>query len=502
MTPFFGVSLYIWSGILSTTLTFLAIGYYSGGRISKGRSTDTLLTLFMAAPVVAAAWIALASAAYPILFPLLSRGSLIVGSFFGATVLLALPLIVLSSMNPILIALARRRQETGDSGAGRVFFISTIGSVAGVIVAAFVLIPNFTNFRSQLYLGIAMSLLVLGMSWGQPRLSRRIKLRFAVGCLIAASLSTALVVWQQPYLKMVSRLAGGPMGTFNVVAEYLSVFGNLKVVDVYIPDDTAVPIRTLVQDGLIQNRATINHESMSMYTYVLEYLARSFEPGAQTALVLGMGGGIVPRNLKRAGLDVSVVEINEDSLHAAVDYFGFDARGMELFLEDARTFMRRCRRTFDVIIVDLFWGDNTPDYLLTLEFFKDLKRCLGRSGTMVMNAAFDDVDRRASRRLLATIGAAFPTVIEFGSPPGNTFVVAKLGPIPQDSGIEIFSVPAPLSDLVDAAVISGRVVVPNEILGIEPVTDNKNIFSILYANSNLRLRTHFSSQFPAHILLN
>ena len=30
MTPYFGVSLFIWSGILSITLTFLAAGYYFG----------------------------------------------------------------------------------------------------------------------------------------------------------------------------------------------------------------------------------------------------------------------------------------------------------------------------------------------------------------------------------------------------------------------------------------------------------------------------------------
>ena len=35
MTPYFGVSLYIWAGILSITLTFLAVGYYLGGRLSQ-----------------------------------------------------------------------------------------------------------------------------------------------------------------------------------------------------------------------------------------------------------------------------------------------------------------------------------------------------------------------------------------------------------------------------------------------------------------------------------
>ena len=36
MTPYFGVSLYIWTGILSITLIALALGYWGGGRLAAG----------------------------------------------------------------------------------------------------------------------------------------------------------------------------------------------------------------------------------------------------------------------------------------------------------------------------------------------------------------------------------------------------------------------------------------------------------------------------------
>ena len=42
MTPYFGVSLYIWAGILSITLIFLALGYQLGGRLSQRREKETL----------------------------------------------------------------------------------------------------------------------------------------------------------------------------------------------------------------------------------------------------------------------------------------------------------------------------------------------------------------------------------------------------------------------------------------------------------------------------
>jgi hypothetical protein len=36
MTPYFGVSLFIWTGILSITLISLAFGYWWGGRLAGG----------------------------------------------------------------------------------------------------------------------------------------------------------------------------------------------------------------------------------------------------------------------------------------------------------------------------------------------------------------------------------------------------------------------------------------------------------------------------------
>src|SRR2546426_7176877 len=81
MTPYFGVSLYIWSGILSITLVFLALGYQVGGRLSAHRDAVRLEALFLGAPVASSAAIALACIVYPVVLPLLSRLDLVLGSF-------------------------------------------------------------------------------------------------------------------------------------------------------------------------------------------------------------------------------------------------------------------------------------------------------------------------------------------------------------------------------------------------------------------------------------
>ena len=89
MTPYFGVSLYIWAGILSITLIFLALGYQLGGRMSQRREKETLPLSLLSAPLWAALSIVVAAAIYPVVFPYLSTTNLILASFLGGTILLA-----------------------------------------------------------------------------------------------------------------------------------------------------------------------------------------------------------------------------------------------------------------------------------------------------------------------------------------------------------------------------------------------------------------------------
>ena len=501
MTPYFGVSLYIWTGILSITLTFLAVGYYLGGRVSQRFEGEGLETIFLAAPVASALSIALASAVYPVLFPLLSAFDLILGSFVGGFLLLALPLMALSAMNPMLIALQRSARAKGDGGAGRVFFISTVGSVAGVLLTAFLFIPNVTNFRAMLLLGLAQCMSVAFLAFRSSVLSRSWRSRLYAGCLVAAVLCGALLLGQQRYLATISDLYRSPF-KFDVRAEYISMFGNIKVVQIRPRVAIGEPILAYLQDGLVQNRATLGGISLSMYTYVLESLAHAFVPAARAAVVLGLGAGIVPRDFKGDGLSVTVVDINSDALSAATEFFRFDPTGIAVRFEDARTFVRRCNRAYDVAILDLFQGDGTPDYLLTAEFFRDVRRCLRKGGAAIINAFLDDQNEEPNRRLLATVAAEFPRVVEYRATGGNAFIVATTGRVVEEIAMDTGKIPPYLRDSVIRTLSSGRLLRRQDLIGIRPVTDDHNVFSVLFSDSEMRLRRNFVEFFPPHVLVN
>src|SRR5258706_13258692 len=157
MTPYFGVSLYIWSGILSITLVSLALGYWAGGKLAGGRHTraappEKLGFLFALMPAADALAIVVACLACPYLFYQLARLDLVLGSFASCLALLFVPLGATSAMNPLVVAILLRpsaaRGELADAGAGRVFFISTIDSVSGLRLTAFGPVPYVMTLRS------------------------------------------------------------------------------------------------------------------------------------------------------------------------------------------------------------------------------------------------------------------------------------------------------------------------------------------------------------------
>ena len=96
MTPYFGVSLYIWTGILSITLVALSLGYYLGGRLTGTGASERVGRLefhFLLMPALSSLAISVSCLAYPITFSALAGFSLVVGSLVACMVLLFAPLV-------------------------------------------------------------------------------------------------------------------------------------------------------------------------------------------------------------------------------------------------------------------------------------------------------------------------------------------------------------------------------------------------------------------------
>ena len=509
MTPYFGVSLYIWTGILSITLVSLALGYWLGGRLALRETPARLFRLYALMPALAALAIVAACLVYPHAFAPLAQWSLIAGAFAACMVLLFLPLVAASAMNPLLVAIllhGKPAGHAGDAGAGKVFFVSTIGSVAGVIVTAFGLIPYISNFVAVLVVAIVLALLsVAAVSFAPPAYARP---RFVSATALAAAALAALLCWNAD--SYTGRSGPYAYGSFNlrVEASYSSLFGTVKVLRSDAEPASGRTFRVYFHDGLTQNTVDANNRSTSFYTYALEGLARAYRPEMRRALVLGLGAGMVPMRLAELGVNVEVVDIDPAAPKVAERFFGFDPRKVRTREADARTFIRSCSGIYDAVIVDLFHGDGTPDYLVTREFFRDLESCLTPGGIAVFNT-FADLGRpERYAHFLVTLKSELPHLALHrprprGTPHVNSFVVASAEPLRHSTAKVTFDhLPAHFHDALWALLAVPAELTADLFSGGRVVTDAVNPAAHDYAQTQLDYRRTVVDSTPAEMLMN
>ena len=418
LTPFFGVSLNVWSSILAVTLIALAIGYKFGGYLSNRLSSSHLLVYFVGGGALSATWMNLASYTYPQVLSELSTWDFVSGSIAACVYILFIPLVVFSSLNSVLVALLNipSRENSGDNDhkAGSVFFVSTIGSVIGVFVVTYSLLPNFSNYNTYAILSTLSAVFTFILALFVREIHKTPKIFLYVGSLFMALIAanTAIYGGLGPKLSTFQQSSSAPRWT--VVSREPSFYGNHTVVDFTAPN--GAQWRGLLTGGLVNNRVYKSGVSASSFTHALELLSFSGNMPPKTALILGLGAGIVATNLSKKGVSVDVVELDATVAKIAQEYFSFNDSRISVTIEDARTFVSTCPKTYDVVVVDLFRGDGIPSHVVSKEFFEDVKACISNGGAIVMNAFYGTKNLASKKALFKTLTSVFDIILVFESP--------------------------------------------------------------------------------------
>src|SRR5438552_834551 len=184
LAPYFGTSLYVWGVLIGLILIYLSAGYMIGGRLADRHPRPELLYQITA---WAGLWIGVIPlVSYPILlasqqgFRTLSVG-LVAGTLLAVVLLFAVPVTLLGCVSPFAIRLLLTDVATGGNTAGRVYALSTVGSILGTFVPVFWLIPTFGTRPTIEVFGLAL-VVISGLAlW--PK--RRLYASFAVAVIIA-----------------------------------------------------------------------------------------------------------------------------------------------------------------------------------------------------------------------------------------------------------------------------------------------------------------------------
>ena len=510
LTPFFGVSLNVWASILAVTLIALALGYKLGGMLCNRISARAMLGFYVASGALASAWMNLASLTYPPVLAGLSAWSFVAGSVAACLYILFVPLVILSALNPALVAILNAQpseeRDENDHGSGTVFFVSTVGSVLGVFVVAYALLPEFSNFEAYALLaGISagLSLVLLIVIKG---LSGRQRIAIAGGGAAMLLLAVATAFSGPPSGRDEVETADGM--TWRVLARESSFYGNHAVVDVRYP--SGVGWRGLLTVGLINNRVYSPgyHPDIS-FADMLELLALSGEAPPKTALVLGLGVGDLVERLSDRGIAVDAVELDAKVLKIAREHFGFDDTKARVFIEDARTFVRDCPKTYDVVAVDLFKGDGIPAHVVSRAFFADIAACLNDGGAVTMNAFFGTEDLATKKTLFRTIADVFGRIESFEetAAPGveitQGYLLARTGPDDWGYSLDLRSMPDALATKARALIRGHLTYRPDDAFfaGVTPIRDERNDWPRIAAPVDTAYRHLLARSIPWQILL-
>ena len=400
--PFYGVSLYVWSSLISVALIALALGYYLGGLVADKQ------TRFRLSYAIAIAGLTTA------VIPLISRPILLwtndlglrAGAFTSALLLFALPLTCLGMVGPQVIELAARRRAGVGMAAGSVFAVSTVGSVVGTLLLGFFLLPALGS-RVILY-GVSAALILLAIvvalyerRWGQAGL----------GPVAAAAIVTGVGLWLQPNL--------GPTehGDYRLVHQAESHYGWVRVVD-----DRDRRVRWMLSDASVISALRLDTRGPVLsYQKIIATLPH-LHPEGRNALLIGLGGGYIAMAFAAQDIDTDALELDPEVAKAAQQYFLYEPSGA-LLVGDARYEIRRLNQQYDFIVHDCFTGGSVPSHLLSVEMLRDLDRLLKDDGLLALNFVgfTEGPEAEAAAAVYRTLGEVYPYRLAFVSLPGETF---------------------------------------------------------------------------------
>ena len=164
LSPYFGASTIVWANTIGVVLVALSIGYWLGGRLADRHPNMRALCLLTLA---AASLLAVVPfAADPLLdvavdaLDSISAGAFL-GSLVGVLGLVAVPVLLLGMVSPWAIRLAVQTVEEAGEVAGRLYALSTAGSLAGTLLSALLFIPAVGTRRTFLIFAFAIAVVAV-----------------------------------------------------------------------------------------------------------------------------------------------------------------------------------------------------------------------------------------------------------------------------------------------------------------------------------------------------
>ncbi|HEV3074234.1 MAG TPA: fused MFS/spermidine synthase [Thermoanaerobaculia bacterium] len=431
LAPYFGNSVYVWGSIISVFLGALSLGYLWGGRLADRHPSLAALARLLA----------LASACQEALLLAGSRSAAALAGWTGAspagTLLAAAALfgpasVLLATVSPYAVRLAARDLGRLGDTAGRLYALSTLGSLGGTLVATFLLIPFFELRHVLALLTAATAATALAAAAGGDAGARPPEPSGSPGspgpvpvAVRAKALAPALLALLVLAAALAAFRPDAGLGA-ELLYQRTTPYQTLVVKE-------RAGVRYLESDRVQQAAVQLADGEPAMRYPRFAAASLLLNPRPRRLLALGMGGGSVGSYLQRRlpELGVDYVDIDPAVPEIAQRFLLLrTGPSTTITVADGRRFLAGAAgRAWDVVYCDTYIGRSVPFHLTTIEFLDEVKRHLAAGGSFGLNLAAGLADP-FSRAMYRTVVERFNAVYLFKvGGASNVLVLASDAPV-------------------------------------------------------------------------
>jgi len=416
LAPYIGVSLYTWTSIIGVVLAGISLGNYLGGRVADrwpdrrtlgillaagGLASLAILPLINIATAIPTGQLVDASNTLGGALPIDRAVVLILRIVVITTLIFFPPSLILGMISPVVIKLTLRDLAHSGGLVGKVYALSTLGSILGTFATGFVLVQVLGTRMIVLSVGIVL-LLMAAVFGDLVRVGSRAAAPLAAGVLLIVLLIPARNVraygcfeGQTDRLECVQRsFADGWEHAVDHGCLHETSYFCIKVTDHIVSSDLIV--KQLVLDHLVHSYNSLEDPNYLEYGYikvyaeVTSYLAQRMGGDQAPLRILYVGGGgyTLPRHIEATYPNArqEIMEIDPGVTQTVYEQLGVDPRTTKIvtYNFDGRLMLNQLLQggagQYDLIIGDAFNDLSIPYHLTTREFDLGIRRLLKDDG--------------------------------------------------------------------------------------------------------------------------
>lgn len=401
LSPYIGTSTYTWTSLIGVILAALSLGYWLGGKWADKKPDIKILASVI---FIAGGLVSVTILLKDFILAAVAQNSLPLElkSVIAALLLFAPASVFLGFVTPYAVKLKTKTLDETGQTVGRLYALSTIGSIVGTFSAGFFLIPFVGSTRTLYFIAGSLILLsILLVPFAFSRLNIAVIAVFILGVLA----NETFLHYQKNTLNF-----------YDIDTEYarLQVFETTHKA-------TGKPIRAMAIDPYIYQSSMFLEDGKPASEYHKFYhLLRFFKPDFHKTLMIGGAGYSFPKEYLNTykTAEIDVVEIDPQMTEIAKRFFRLknDPR-LKIVHKDGRVFLNQAEnKKYDVILMDAFTSlFSVPFQLTTLEAAQQINRVLNDDGVVIFNigGAIEGDSAKFLQAEIATYKKVFPQILLF-----------------------------------------------------------------------------------------